>query len=57
MGIKGYKIIGIITFSILFIMILTALSISNNLTALTTYLAFGISIFVALLVASAFADT
>jgi hypothetical protein len=38
MGIKGYKIIGIITFSIFFIMILTALSISNNLTALTTYL-------------------
>jgi hypothetical protein len=57
MEIKAYKIIGITTFSIFFIMILIELSISNNLTTLSTFLAFGISTFIALLAGSVFADT
>jgi hypothetical protein len=57
MDIKAYQIIGIITFAIFFIMILLELSVSNNLTTLSTLLAFGISMFIALLAASVFADT
>lgn len=57
MGIKGYQIVGIITFAVSITMILTALWMSKTLTAFTTYVAFGLSIFVALKAASAFAET
>lgn len=57
MGIKGYQTVGIITFAVSIIMILTALWISKTLTVFTIYVVFGLSIFVALKTASAFADT